>query len=154
LHGALRLIKARLPNTVTLEEHIEDSGLIEGRPADISHAFINLLDNAARAVRDGGTIRVEASCRHGLYQVSIGDSGSGVDPALAERILEPFFTMRPAGEGTGLGLTIAQQAALECGGDLQVGRSALGGASFILRIPLVSMLQSDGSQASRRHASS
>ncbi|MCA9795499.1 MAG: hypothetical protein KC910_27010, partial [Candidatus Eremiobacteraeota bacterium] len=64
-------------------------------------------------------------------------SGPGVPPQLRRQIFEPFFTTRPSGEGTGLGLFLASQAAAEFGGELVCGQGQLGGASFAARFPIV-----------------
>jgi signal transduction histidine kinase len=137
LRAAIRLVRAGLPETVVVDELIENAQEIDGRPGDMNHVFLNLLDNAGRAVEPDGRIRVRAETRDGHYVVSVGDSGAGIDPEVAKRIFEPFFTTRPAGEGTGLGLAVAQQVVLQCGGRIEVGRSELGGAAFTVYIPIV-----------------
>ncbi len=136
LRSAIRLVSARLSPSVTLSERIEDAPEVHGRPGDMNHVFLNLLDNAARAVGDTGAIRVEASIVDGMYVVGVDDSGPGIDQETAEHIFEPFFTTRPAGEGTGLGLAVAHQVLMQCGGDISVSRSDLGGARFTVRIPV------------------
>ena len=119
---------------------MQDSGTTHGRPGDMNHVFLNLLDNAARAVGSSGRIRVEAWNEAGSYCIRIGDSGPGIDAASAQRIFEPFFTTRQAGEGTGLGLAIALQVVQQAGGRIEVDRSDLGGAAFTVRIPMVGRL--------------
>jgi signal transduction histidine kinase len=136
LRAAIRLVHARLPTTLRVEEQITDAPVIEGRPGDMNHVFLNLLDNAARAAGDEGRIRIEAATHDGAYLIRIGDSGPGVEDSIAKQIFEPFFTTRPAGEGTGLGLAVAQQVVMQCGGEITLGRSELGGAQFSVRIPL------------------
>jgi signal transduction histidine kinase len=145
LRAAIRLVQARLASEVRVEEEIADAPIIEGRPGDMNHVFLNLLDNAAKAVGDIGCIRIEAATQGGAYVVRVGDSGPGVDDSIAPRIFEPFFTTRVAGEGTGLGLALAEQVVLQCGGTIEVGRSELGGALFTVTIPLEvrTALQSD-----------
>jgi signal transduction histidine kinase len=137
LRAAIRLVRARLPASITIEEEIADAPLIDGRAGDMNHVFLNVLDNAARAVEPSGTIRVEGVNGDGVYVIRVGDSGPGVDDATAKHIFEPFFTTRPAGEGTGLGLAVAQQVLLQCGGQIELGRSDLGGALFTVHIPSV-----------------
>ena len=66
----------------------------------------------------------------------VGDSGPGISPEAAERVFEPFFTTRQAGEGTGLGLAIARQVVQQAGGQIELERSELGGAAFVVRIPV------------------
>ena len=136
LRAAIRLVQARLTSEVRIEDAIVDAPTIDGRPGDMNHVFLNLLDNAVKAVGHVGRIRVEASTQAGAYVVRVGDSGSGVDESIAPHIFDPFFTTRPAGEGTGLGLALAQQVVLQCGGTIEVGRSDLGGALFTVTIPL------------------
>jgi signal transduction histidine kinase len=145
LRAAIRLVQARLASEVRVEEAIADAPVIEGRPGDMNHVFLNLLDNAAKAVGDIGCIRIEAATQVGAYVVRVGDSGPGVADSIAPRIFEPFFTTRVAGEGTGLGLALAEQVVLQCGGTIEVGRSELGGALFTVTIPLEvrTALQSD-----------
>jgi signal transduction histidine kinase len=135
LKTALRLARARIGETGTLEERIEESDETDGWPGDMNHVFLNLLDNAMRAVSRGGRIRVSARNEHELYVIRVEDSGAGVDAALASRIFEPFFTTRPAGEGTGLGLAIAKDIVDRHGGRLSVSRSELGGAMFTVSLP-------------------
>jgi signal transduction histidine kinase len=135
LRAAIRLVRARIPEGVSIEERVEDGLTVEGRPGDMNHVYLNLLDNALRAVQLHGTIRVDARVQGPEYVVRVGDSGPGVDAETAERVFEPFFTTRPAGEGTGLGLAIARQVLQQCGGSIELGRSELGGAEFTVRIP-------------------
>ena len=137
LRSAIRLVQARVPEGVVIEEQVEDSPVISGRPGDMNHVFMNLLDNAVRAVGERGRVRIGAALDGGMYTVRVADTGAGVDAEIAQRIFEPFFTTRPAGEGTGLGLAIAAQVTEQCGGTIRVDRSDLGGAVFTVQIPLV-----------------
>jgi signal transduction histidine kinase len=136
LRAAIRLVQARLENSIRVEEHVLESPFTDGRPGDMNHVFLNLLDNAAKAVGETGQIRIEGAPEDDAYVVRVEDSGPGIDEAIAPHIFEPFFTTRPAGEGTGLGLAVAQQVVMQCGGDIRLGRSTLGGAAFTVRIPI------------------
>jgi signal transduction histidine kinase len=129
------MLRARATGQVTIEDDVEPSFEIAGFPGEMSHVFLNVLDNALKAIDDHGTISVKAVVQGGFYEIRIGDSGPGVSEELASRIFEPFFTTRPAGEGTGLGLAIVRQVLERCGGDIRVSRSPLGGAEFTVRIP-------------------
>jgi signal transduction histidine kinase len=136
LRASLRMLRARVAPGVAIEEQVEDSGAIQGRPGDMNHVFLNLLDNAVRAVGASGRIRVDAQYESSAYVVRVGDSGPGIDSETAQQIFEPFFTTRPAGEGTGLGLAIARQVVQQAGGQIEVGSSPLGGAEFTVRLPM------------------
>ncbi len=136
LSSCVRLIRARLPPRVTLQESLDEQAEIEGRPGDLNQVFLNLLDNATRAVGDQGQIELRAESKNGVLQVSVDDSGPGIEPEEREGIFQPFVTTRAAGEGTGLGLSIAKQVIEQHGGTIEVGNSSLGGALFTVRIPI------------------
>lgn len=137
LAAAVRLLSARVPTTVAFEVDIAKSPPIEGRPADLNHAFLNLVDNAARAVGEQGTIRIGCRVEGDAYVVTVEDSGPGVPETLRERIFDRFITTRRRGEGSGIGLAITREVARGHGGEVSVDRSeALGGARFVMRLPL------------------
>src|SRR5674476_344132 len=64
----------------------------------------NLIINAYQAMPDGGSLRVTGSESDGFVEITMEDSGVGIDPAVAERLLEPFFTTKPTGAGLGLAI--------------------------------------------------
>jgi signal transduction histidine kinase len=136
LRAALRLFRTRASEGVTIEDDVEISPVTEGRVGDMNHVFMNLLDNALRAIGEHGTIRVHGQTRDGSYVAWVEDSGPGVDEEAVQRIFEPFYTTRDPGQGTGLGLAIARQVINAAGGTIEVGRSSLGGAVFTVRVPL------------------
>ena len=143
LAAAARLASASAPTSVTVETEIDERSELRGRAGDLNHVFLNLADNAARAVGERGSVRIRGEARDGRYVVRVEDSGSGVPARLRARIFDPFFTTRPAGEGTGLGLSIARQIVEQHGGTLEVGTSeALGGACFTVVLP--GLVGSDG----------
>lgn len=101
----------------------------------MQQAIANLLVNAIHAVGKGGHVHVAVRALPLGAEVIVEDDGPGVDAANAEHVFEPFFTTKPAGEGTGLGLTVALGIVREHGGTIEVARSELGGARFVVRLP-------------------
>jgi len=108
-------------------------------PDQIYQILINLLVNARQAIArsDGGdmTIRVRTWADAASVHVEVADAGSGVPADLHARIFEPFFTTKPVGEGTGMGLSLAQGMAELHGGTLVLMPSAAG-AVFRLTLPI------------------
>jgi signal transduction histidine kinase len=129
-------VGAALPVGVRLDVRVEAAARVRGRPGELNHVFLNLLDNAVRAVGASGQVRVRGSLENGSFVVAVDDTGPGVAEADRDRIFEPFYTTRAAGQGTGLGLSIAKQVVSEHGGAISVGASDLGGASFRVRLPV------------------
>ena len=102
--------------------------------ARLEQALTNLIHNAVDAAA-GGIVRVTTRQVHGEIQYVVDDSGPGISVKDAQHIFDPFYTTKPVGEGTGLGLAVVHGIAEEHGGRIDVERSDLGGARFILRIP-------------------
>jgi len=137
LSSAVRLVATRLEShDVVLDVQVDDAAEMRGRPGDMNQVFMNLLDNAARAVGGGGTIRIGSTSDGTSYIVTIEDSGAGVPEGDRALIFEPFWTSRPAGEGTGLGLSLARTVVEQHGGKIALDSSPLGGARFTLTLPV------------------
>jgi signal transduction histidine kinase len=100
----------------------------------MEQALVNLLRNAVQATAEGGQVRLawfESGDRLGFR---IADDGPGVPEELRSRLFEPFFTTKAVGQGTGLGLAVAQAGASDHRGRIEVGPSELGGALFTMTL--------------------
>jgi signal transduction histidine kinase len=105
-------------------------------PAELNQVWTNLIDNAIQAMDGEGTLTVRTSREDNYVRVEIGDTGPGVPAELQMKIFQPFFTTKPVGQGTGLGLDISYRIVVERhGGDLSV-QSVPGDTRFIVRLPL------------------
>lgn len=109
-----------------------------GRRAQLSQVLINLLNNAFDAVqgKPGARVEVNAIRHHDTIEISVTDSGLGVADAVADKIMEPFFTTKEVGKGTGLGLSIAQGIMRSHNGTLSLDRTSKN-TRFVMRIPTV-----------------
>jgi PAS domain S-box-containing protein len=77
--------------------------LVTGSWPSLTQVFVNLITNAAQAIKKGGTVRLELRFSEGRVQVTVADDGAGMTPEIQGHLFEPFFTARP-GRGIGLGL--------------------------------------------------
>ncbi len=115
--------------------------LIQGCPSQLERVLLNLFSNARGAMKEGGRLRIaveESSPRPfsiPWVQVTVEDTGPGVSPAALAKIFKPFNTTKAPGEGTGLGLYVCRQIAVDHRGRLHVENREEGGARFILSIP-------------------
>jgi signal transduction histidine kinase len=109
---------------------------VECRGSQISQVFLNILNNAYDAVRDLDTrwIKVECADMGATYSIRITDSGKGIKPNVAPKIMSPFFTTKPTGQGTGLGLSISSNILTDHGGSLQLDTDSPN-TSFVISIP-------------------
>ncbi len=110
VRAAIHLLKTcHSDRQLTIDERLGELPEIPGNPARLSEAFYNILDNAARAIDDEGRIIVKtATDNSGNIAIVVQDNGCGISPDEREQVFDPFFTSRPVGSGTGLGLTVAQ----------------------------------------------
>ncbi len=97
--------------------------------------MLNLLKNAWEELENGGKIAVSISRNGSFAVISVEDSGRGVPESEREAIFKNFYTNKPG--GTGIGLSHSRKLATEAGGKLYAAASELGGAAFILELPLV-----------------
>jgi signal transduction histidine kinase len=127
----LRLGEARLLDGVAVD--VEGHGTAPGHPAKLRQVLVNLVRNGAEAAGRGGRVTVRVHEGPDGVEVSVADSGPGLDPEIRPRLFEPFFTTKP--KGTGLGLAVSRAIARAHGGDLAADAAAAGGARFALRLP-------------------
>ncbi|MGZ3787564.1 MAG: PAS domain-containing sensor histidine kinase [Bacteriovorax sp.] len=109
----------------------------QGNPVQIEQILINLINNSIDAVSDleRPWIRIEAVSQGDFVEISVTDSGPGIGPEMAEKIMQPFFTTKEVGKGTGLGLCISRGIVEKHRGVLYPDLSAKN-TRFVVRIPL------------------
>lgn len=126
---------------ITVVRSGPDSLPLEGDGELLFQVFVNLLLNAVHALEDHpGERRVEIRIQDLGQEVAVDveDTGPGIPPELRERVLEPFFTTKTGGDGTGLGLPIVRSIISEHGGSVEVTSGSTGGACIRLRLPVSS----------------
>jgi C4-dicarboxylate-specific signal transduction histidine kinase len=140
LEETLEICRERFrANSVRLLLPAIDANLkVACREVQIAQVLLNLLQNALDAVADQTAerwVRVSVTTSGPTVIFSVTDSGPGIPPAIRPRIMEPFFTTKKIGKGTGLGLSLSVAIAEEHGGKLEL-RDEDGHTCFALSLPL------------------
>jgi len=116
---------------------------IEADKDQLSQLILNLVENARDAAGGQGQVRVQTRVSRPGRAVSlvVEDSGPGVPTEVRDRIFTPYFTTKHESGGTGLGLAIVHRIVTDHGGRIAVGSSALGGARFLVELPLAAAVE-------------
>ena len=148
INDSITMLEHIVPSNIKL--HIDiDAGLpaVMSNPVQVHQLLMNLCINARDAIENNGTIdislkRIKAnerkcsSCHDQLkgeyIDLSVKDSGNGIDQKTLERIFDPFFTTKAVGKGTGMGLSVVHGIMHEHGGHIQVDSSTDQGTTFHL----------------------
>jgi signal transduction histidine kinase len=135
----------------TMETNFDESiGQINVVPQDIGRVILNLITNAFYVVTEKKTVRqaqgdssyepTVSVCTKKLGDkilISVKDNGNGIPAHIKEKIFQPFFTTKPTGQGTGLGLSLSYDIVKAHGGELRVETEEGKGSRFIIQIPIV-----------------
>lgn len=123
----------------------EEQGWVGITLAQAQQIVLNLVLNARDAMPSGGQVWITTSSRifestgpgNRIFELTVKDSGSGMDAQTASRIFEPFFTTKPPGQGTGMGLTTIRKIVEGAGGIIEVDSVRGKGTQITVRLPEV-----------------
>jgi CheY-like chemotaxis protein len=130
-----------------------------GDSARLLQVFSNLLNNACRYTPPGGRIDVEAEAHEGSVEVTVRDTGVGIDPAMQHRIFDLFEqadkSLERGNAGLGIGLTLARQLVHLHGGEIEARSEGIGrGSRFVVRLPRTQASAAPGARATLAPAAS
>jgi PAS domain S-box-containing protein len=153
LESALRMAWNEIRHRARLVRSFEDVPPVYGNDARLGQVFLNLLVNAAQAIPDGraqsNEIRVALRRVGERVLVEIADTGTGMSDEVLREVFTPFFTTKPLGVGTGVGLPVCQRIVSALGGQIAV-ESKLGvGSTFRVLLPTAQMVTSPAPPSQR-----
>jgi signal transduction histidine kinase len=121
---------------VTLDLNIRQPlAWVAADEAQLELALLNLVTNALDAMPAGGTLTLAATNVGARVKIDVSDTGTGIDPTVLARLFEPWVTTKPAGRGTGLGLTITRDLITSLGGTIKVATERGMGTTFTIELP-------------------
>jgi signal transduction histidine kinase len=133
----------------TIQTDFDNSiGKINIVPQDIGGVFLNLFNNAFYAVNERHaatssvgrlyepTVSVWTKKLNGKVEIHVRDNGPGIPQNVLDKIFQPFFTTKPTGQGTGLGLSLSYDIMKSHGGEIKVETKESEGAEFVITLPV------------------
>jgi PAS domain S-box-containing protein len=165
IEETLELLEASLPAEIRVESRLEaGNAAVIGDATHLHQLAMNLCTNALHAMQHGGVLSVILECvsvserrspsrgtlSPGPYvRLVVADTGTGIPPAVFERMFDPFFTTKSVGEGTGLGLSLIHGIVTDLGGAIDVTTKAGAGSRFEIWLPVVGETGKHGIEAVR-----
>ncbi len=154
VNEAIKMLRPSIPATIEINQNIASkTGLIFADPTQIHQILMNLCTNAFHAMEEtGGKLDIslkdvilsgedlihEPNVKDGAFiQLSICDSGSGIAPAIKDKIFDPYFTTKEPGKGTGMGLSMVHGIVKSYGGFISVYSELAEGTAFHVFLPVV-----------------
>lgn len=136
IEATLVILRPKLKHGIEVErDYAPGLPEIEAYGGELNQVWTNILDNAIDAMGGVGRIRIRAFARDRDVVVELCDSGPGIPPEVRSRMFDPFYTTKPPGSGTGLGLHISHSVVARHGGRIEV-RSQPGETCFAVVLPV------------------
>lgn len=139
LDSTLEIADVQIRHRARVTRDYKATGFVRGSEARLGQVFLNLLVNAGQAIEPGAPrqnrVAVEThDLDDGRIEITVSDTGCGMTEAVRERIFEPFYTTKPAGEGTGIGLAISHSIVAAADGEILVESEPGEGTQFRVRL--------------------
>jgi signal transduction histidine kinase len=136
LETTLTIMNHKLKRGITVaRDYAPDLPKVMAHGSELNQVWTNLIDNAADAMGENGTLQIRTARENELVLVEIADTGPGIPADVQSRIFEPFFTTKGVGEGTGLGLDVVHRIVTGMRGFISV-KSVPGDTRVEVRIPI------------------
>jgi C4-dicarboxylate-specific signal transduction histidine kinase len=124
---------------ITSEVNLASTGQVFASFTEIEQVLLNFVINAQQSIKAAGIVNgliaIRSSDTDTLVRLEVTDNGSGVSPEDETKLFQPFFTTKPVGEGTGLGLSVSRRIIESYGGTVGYRRNDSGGAMFYFELP-------------------
>ena len=138
VEDSLKLVRHAAPLTsIEVVHNLEKDSLIFANASELQQVFVNLIINAIHAMNDGGRLIINCFREGKFVKATVSDTGHGIPIEHISRIYDPFFTTKPPGKGTGLGLYIVYRIVTKYGGSIDAESAEGNGTTFTLKFPAV-----------------
>ena len=136
MESTLNMVWNELKYKAEVKKEYGELPQIKCYPGELSQVFMNILTNAAQAIKARGKIHVRTWTGDGYVNVEIKDTGKGISEDHLKNIFDPFYTTKEVGKGTGLGLSISYGIVKKHGGEIKVESEPGKGSTFTISLPI------------------
>ncbi len=136
LDSTLNIVHNELKYKAEINKEYGDLPQVECLASQLNQVFMNLLVNAAHAIEKQGVITLRTGCNESEVWLEISDTGQGIPEKNLKRIFEPFYTTKPVGIGTGLGLSLSYSIIKKHHGRIEVVSEVNKGTRFTIHLPI------------------
>lgn len=137
LDEALKIARhATIPKDLSVVKNYTADLVVRAKGEEILQIFVNLMINAIHAMDGNGRLSLTSQCKDGTGSVAIADTGCGISKESLDRIFDPFYTTKPPGKGTGLGLHTVKSIVQKYHGQLFVESEIGKGTTFRIEFPM------------------
>jgi len=138
INDCLKVVDNELKYSMDIKLELADCDNILGQPYDLNQVFINLFINASHACESNGVLTIKTVQEKNNIIIYITDNGKGISQENILKVFDPFYTTKPVGEGTGLGLPISHGIIEKHRGKIEVHSEVNVGTCFTITLPLAS----------------
>ncbi len=133
----LNILNNKYKNRITVHKNYEENlPKIEAYGGQLNQVFMNILDNAAAAIKGNGDVYIDVKRLGDNVEIKFKDTGKGIKKENLSKVFDPFFTTKPVGQGTGLGMSISYRVIQNHYGSINVESEVGQGATFTIVIPI------------------
>ena len=133
----LNILHNKFKNKITVhKEYQENMPHVEGYGGQLNQVFMNILDNAAFAIKEKGDVWIRLKSDGNNAIIEFEDNGCGMDENTRKKVFDPFFTTKEVGQGTGLGMAISYKVIKNHKGTIDLVSEPGKGSKFTITLPL------------------
>ncbi len=133
----LNILNNKYKNRITVVKNYDpDVPKIEAFGGQLNQVFMNILDNAQYAIKGEGTVTISVKREGEKVVIKFSDTGEGIKKEDIRKVFEPFYTTKPVGQGTGLGMSITYRVIKNHNGEISVDSELGKGTTFTIKLPI------------------
>ena len=136
IDSTLNIVHNEIKYKAKVVKNYGEIGMMQCIPSQINQVLMNMLVNASHAMEADGVLTIKTWQAKNKLKISVSDTGCGMPPDVVKKIFDPFYTTKPVGMGTGLGLSLSYTIIARHHGSIDVDSKPGVGTTFVITLPL------------------